>query len=51
MDEQLYDVQQYFTQGWEVVGSGMSTEEATKRLEALIAEGFYPGDLRVRKAA
>lgn len=50
MSEQLYEVQQYFTQGWEIVGSNLNKEEATKRLEALLSEGFHPDDLRVRKA-
>ena len=49
MNEQRYNVEQYFTQGWDIVGSNMTKEEATKRLDALQAEGFVPSDLRVRK--
>lgn len=47
--EQLYNVEQFFTQGWDIVGANMTKEEATKRLEALQSEGFVPSDLRVRK--
>ena len=47
--EQLYNVAQFFTQGWDIVGANMTKDEATKRLDALQAEGFVPSDLRVRK--
>ena len=47
--EQRYNVEQYFTQGWDIVGANMTKEEATKRLDALQSEGFVPSDLRVRK--
>lgn len=47
--EQRYNVEQYFTQGWDIVGANMTKDEATKRLDALQAEGFVPSDLRVRK--
>tara|TARA_B100000700_G_C14641427_1_gene667558 strand:+ start:41 stop:193 length:153 start_codon:yes stop_codon:yes gene_type:complete len=45
--ETLYSVQQFATQGWTDVSKNLTKEDASKRLNALISEGFNPKDLKV----
>ena len=47
--EPLYTLQQFETQGWVSVATNLIKEDAKNKLDALIADGMNPKDLKLIK--
>jgi len=45
--EPLYTLQQFETQGWVSVATNLIKEDAKNKLDALIADGTNPQDLKL----
>ena len=45
--EPLYTLQQFETQGWVSVATNLIKEDAKNKLDALIADGTNPKDLKL----
>jgi hypothetical protein len=48
-DEKLYRIEEFNTTGWEVVpgnSTKLTKEQATSKLEELLADGYNPNRLR-----
>ena len=47
--ESLYTLQQFETQGWVTIATNLIKEDAKNKLDALIADGMNPQDLKLIK--
>ena len=47
--EPLYTLQQFETQGWVTIATNLIKEDAKDKLDALIANGLNPQDLKLIK--
>ena len=47
--ESLYTLQQFETQGWVTIATNLIKEDAKDKLDALIANGLNPQDLKLIK--
>ena len=47
--ESLYTLQQFETQGWVTIATNLIKEDAKNKLDALIADGMNPKDLKLIK--
>jgi len=47
--ETLYTLQQFETQGWVTIATNLIKEDAKNKLDALIADGLNPKDLKLIK--
>ena len=47
--EPLYTLQQFETQGWVTIATNLIKEDAKDKLDALIADGMNPKDLKLIK--
>tara|TARA_R100000234_G_C4971291_1_gene166327 strand:+ start:763 stop:915 length:153 start_codon:yes stop_codon:yes gene_type:complete len=47
--ETLYTLQQFETQGWVTIATNLIKEDAKNKLDALIADGMNPKDLKLIK--
>ena len=47
--EPLYTLQQFETQGWVTIATNLIKEDAKNKLDALIANGLNPQDLKLIK--
>ena len=45
----LYTLQQFETQGWVTIATDLIKEDAKNKLDALIADGMNPKDLKLIK--
>ena len=45
--ESLYTLQQFETQGWVTIATNLIKEDAKNKLDALIADGMNPQDLKL----
>ena len=45
----LYTLQQFETQGWVTIATNLIKEDAKDKLDALIADGMNPKDLKLIK--
>ena len=45
----LYTLQQFETQGWVTIATNLIKEDAKDKLDALIADGLNPQDLKLIK--
>ena len=45
--ESLYTLQQFETQGWVTIATNLIKEDAKDKLDALIANGLNPQDLKL----
>jgi len=45
--ESLYTLQQFETQGWVTIATNLIKEDAKNKLNALLADGINPKDLKL----